>query len=214
MFLLCSSLRYSAGRDSDMTSQRILAWPLAGGLLLAAGTPNPPPDSQFAFEQLASEAVAGPVSAVVERVIDGDTLDVRARIWLGQTLTVRVRIEGIDAPEARSACADERRLAAAARDFLARRLLNKEIALMHVVYDKFGGRVRADISDSQGSVAQALLAAGLARPYRGERRQISAWSRRPSYRRSVGRPLAAGCWRSLPELSPPPSACRLCRISA
>jgi endonuclease YncB( thermonuclease family) len=96
---------------------------------------------------------------------------VRASIWLGQSLTVRVRIEGIDTPEARSPCADERRLAGMARDFLAERVLNKEVALHRVVYDKFGGRVRAEISDAQGSVGEALLSAGLARPYHGEQRQ-------------------------------------------
>jgi hypothetical protein len=31
--------------------------------------------------------------------------------------------------------------------------------------------VRAEINDSDGDIAQALLAAGLARPYHGERRQ-------------------------------------------
>jgi endonuclease YncB( thermonuclease family) len=40
-----------------------------------------------------------------------------------------------------------------------------------VVYDKFGGRVRAEISDADGDIARALIAEGLARPYHGERRQ-------------------------------------------
>jgi endonuclease YncB( thermonuclease family) len=96
----------------------------------------------------------------------------RARPYLARaSLTVRVRIEGVDAPETRSACEDERRLAISARDFLTRRLLNREITLLRVVYDKFGGRVRAEISDSDGDIGQALLAAGLARPYGGERRE-------------------------------------------
>jgi endonuclease YncB( thermonuclease family) len=135
------------------------------------GTSDHAADRGAAPERLAAEALAGPVSAVVERVVDGDTVDVRARIWLGQSLTVRVRIDGVDAPETRSQCADERRLAIDARDFLTRRLLNREITLIGVVYDKFGGRVRADISDADGDIGQALMAAGLARPYRGERRE-------------------------------------------
>ena len=40
----------------------------------------------------------GPVPAFVERVVDGDTLVVRARIWLGQELRIMVRVAGIDAP--------------------------------------------------------------------------------------------------------------------
>jgi len=155
-----------------MPHQRIWALPLAGGLLLSVGTSDHAADSgSGAPERLAAEALAGPVSAIVERIVDGDTVDVRARIWLGQSLTVRVRIEGVDAPETRSDCADERRLAIDARDFLTRRLLNREITLLRVVYDKFGGRVRAEISDTEGNIGQALLAAGLARPYRGERRE-------------------------------------------
>ena len=149
----------------EVAHQRVWAWPLAGGLLLAGGMAEPEP------KRLAAEALAGPVSAVVERVVDGDTVEVRARIWLGQSLTVRVRIEGVDAPEARSVCADERRLAQAAREFLSLRLLDRQVTLARVVYDKFGGRVRAEISDADGDIAAALLAAGLARPYRGERRE-------------------------------------------
>ena len=41
----------------------------------------------------------GPVAANVERVIDGDTVIVKARIWLDQDLTVVVRLAGIDAPD-------------------------------------------------------------------------------------------------------------------
>ena len=67
---------------------------------------------------VAGEALPGPISAEVVEVIDGDTLAVRARIWLGQELTVRARIAGIDAPELRGRCAAERDLAVRARAFL------------------------------------------------------------------------------------------------
>src|SRR5262245_40993846 len=148
----------------------MFAWPLAGSLLLAASSVDRSAD-RAAWARLAAEALAGPISAIVERVVDGDTVDVRARIWLGQSVMVRVRIDGVDAPEMRSMCAEERLLAANARQYLVRRVLDKEVILQRVVYDKFGGRGRADVSDSQGSVAQALIAAGLARPYHGEQRR-------------------------------------------
>ncbi|MSP94453.1 MAG: hypothetical protein EXR00_04225 [Alphaproteobacteria bacterium] len=57
------------------------------------------------------------------------------------------------------------------RDYLTRRLEGAEVKLSRVVYDKFGGRVRADIADKDGDIARALLMAGFARAYRGERRQ-------------------------------------------
>jgi len=155
-----------------MPDQRIWTWPgLAGALLLIAGVADEPADRTSVPQRLVAESLAGPVSALVERVVDGDTIEVKARIWLGQSLTIRVRIDGVDAPELEARCGEERRMALAARDYLARRILGAEVTLSRVVYDKYGGRVRAAVADSQGDIAKALLAEGLARPYGGERRQ-------------------------------------------
>ena len=63
----------------------------------------------------AAEILPGPVLAEVVEIIDGDTLAVRARIWLDQTIEARVRLSGIDAPELRGRCAAERHAAVAAR---------------------------------------------------------------------------------------------------
>ena len=46
-----------------------------------------------------------------------------------------------------------------------------EVKLSHVVYDKYGRRGRASVTDGQGDIAQALLTEGIARPHGGERRQ-------------------------------------------
>ncbi len=62
-----------------------------------------------------NDGVAGPVSASVLRVIDGDTITVRARIWIGQSVETRVRIAGVDTPELRGDCALDIELATAAR---------------------------------------------------------------------------------------------------
>ena len=78
---------------------------LAGLLLLAASTP-------------ASERIPGPIPAELIRVVDGDTLLVTARVWPGHRVDTRVRLLGIDAPELRSLCAEEREQARAARDWL------------------------------------------------------------------------------------------------
>jgi endonuclease YncB( thermonuclease family) len=123
--------------------------------------PVPPPRT---------DSIEGPVAAKVERVIDGDTIQVQAFIWLGESITIRVRIDGIDAPEPNGRCAEERRLATLAHDYLAERVGRAPIKLTHIVYDKYGGRVRATVSDAKGDVGAALLRAGLARPYHGERR--------------------------------------------
>ena len=112
----------------------------------------------------------GPVRAQVVRVIDGDTFDASARIWLGQAIEVRVRIMGIDAPELHARCDAERQRAEAAREYLARRIEGGEVKLTSVRYDKYGGRIDAAVADAGGDVARAMLKAHMARPYEGGRR--------------------------------------------
>jgi len=141
---------------------------LSGLLLFAAACDQPAETAPV--RPPSSDSIEGPVAAKVERVIDGDTIQVQASIWLGQMITTRVRIDGIDAPEPDGRCAEERRLAGLARDYLARRVDHRPIKLTHIVYDKYGGRVRATVLDAKGDVGPALIAAGLARPYHGERR--------------------------------------------
>lgn len=121
----------------------------------------------------AAEVLPGPIPAEVLRVVDGDTLAVRARIWLGQDVAVHVRLAGIDAPEMKGRCAEERALARAARDALARRAaIGATVRLVEVRTDKYGGRVIARVLDSSGAdLGAAQLAAGLARAYAGRARQ-------------------------------------------
>jgi micrococcal nuclease len=123
---------------------------------------------------LAAERFPGPVSARVLRVIDGDTLEVAARIWIDQTIETRVRLFGVDAPELHGRCASERHLAERARNFLRRRVGGGEVRLRDLRYDKYGGRMLARIETVDGEdLGATLLASGLARRYGGARR--SSW---------------------------------------
>ena len=117
----------------------------------------------------AEGVLAGPVAAEVVAVVDGDTLDVRARVWLGQQVSVRVRIDGIDAPELRGRCTAERTAATAARAELSRRTLGRLVQLWEVRWDKYGGRVLARVTDAEGDVAQQALAEGWVRAYEAAR---------------------------------------------
>ncbi len=120
----------------------------------------------------ASETLPGPIPAQVVRVIDGDTLDVRARIWLGHEVSIRVRLAGIDAPELRGRCDGEKRLAERAKAHLRALVGAGSVTLSEVHYGKFAGRVMARVSNAAGEdLSQALVAAGLARDYAGGRRQ-------------------------------------------
>lgn len=119
----------------------------------------------------ARETLPGPVPAAVLRVIDGDTLRVRARIWLGQVLEVNVRIAGIDAPERNGRCPAERDRAVQATAFLRRVVADGAVALREIRYGRYAGRVLAAVTVADGRDAgTALIGAGLARAYDGGRR--------------------------------------------
>jgi micrococcal nuclease len=110
--------------------------------------------------------------AEVLRVVDGDTFEARVQVWPGIAITTRVRLRGIDAPELRARCADERVKAEAARAALSALLAEGSVGIAHVALDKYGGRVLADAATrTTPDVSAALLAAGLVRRYDGGRRE-------------------------------------------
>jgi micrococcal nuclease len=116
----------------------------------------------------AEERIGGPVAAALLRVIDGDTISLKARIWLGMELTVDARIRGIDAPEMRGKCPQEVMMAAAAKDRLAEAAGDGVLLLTAISEDKYSGRVIADITSGDGrDLGAVMLASGLARAYDG-----------------------------------------------
>jgi micrococcal nuclease len=118
------------------------------------------------------ESVPGPVQARVLRVIDGDTIVVRARIWLGQNIETQVRLDGVDAPEIKGKCERERRLAVRARDLILARIAGGMVILSEIHYGKYAGRVVARVRlPGGGDFSTALVEAGLGRAYEGGRRE-------------------------------------------
>jgi micrococcal nuclease len=119
-----------------------------------------------------SRAAQQSIPAELIRIIDGDTLEVRALIWLDQHVVTRVRLRGVDAPEIDPRCPEENRRAAAATGALRELLSGRPLHLTDIGRDKFGGRVVARvIAGAAGDVGEAMLAAGHARPYAGGRRE-------------------------------------------
>ncbi|WP_225889771.1 thermonuclease family protein [Indioceanicola profundi] len=122
----------------------------------------------------AAEVLSGPVAAEVVKVVDGDTLDVRVRIWLDQEILTKVRMDGIDTPESRSRCKAEKEMARRARGRLESLVTGaKDIVLLRdISHDKYGGRVRARVLLPDGTdLAAALIAEGHARKYDGGKRK-------------------------------------------
>ncbi len=116
----------------------------------------------------AQQKITGPVRAIVEKVVDGDTLSVRAQIWLGQEINTLVRLTGVDTPELHGACKIEHELALRARSLVVAFVGNGGVLLLDINQDKYGGRVLARVSDTEGvDLADTLIEAGLARAYDG-----------------------------------------------
>lgn len=106
--------------------------------------------------------MVGPVAAELVRVIDGDTIEVRAKIWLEIDIMTRVRLAGIDAPELNGACPEERQLAQGAKSALNDAIGPGPVWLANIRHDKYGGRVIADVLLPDGrNVSAAMLASGV-----------------------------------------------------
>ena len=118
------------------------------------------------------EHIPGRIVADVIRIVDGDTVVIRAQVWLGQTVETWVRFEGVDTPELRGRCEIEKRLAKKAHMFVSERLSGGAVKLRNIHYGKFAGRVVARVMLPNGQdLAESLIAAGLGRAYTGGRRK-------------------------------------------
>ena len=113
--------------------------------------------------------IPGPVPARLVRVIDGDTIRMRAHIWLGQDVETNVRLRGVDTAEKRGKCISEKAKAQEAKDFVEAKLADAELSLANITYDKYGKRVVAGIliGPNHQDLSHLLLTAHLARPYDG-----------------------------------------------
>ena len=118
---------------------------------------------------LMAAEIPGPIPAHVIRVIDGDTIEVRAAIWPHLYVETKVRVDGVDTPELRGKCRREKKLAQEAKAFV--QSLGKHVRLMNVRYGKYAGRVVARVLVGENDLAEMLIARGLGRPYSGGRRE-------------------------------------------
>lgn len=118
------------------------------------------------------DILPGPVFGEVLDVLDGDTITVRMKVWIGQEVQTHVRLAGIDAPEMKGKCDDERRRAAAAKQALQDMLADGKVTLYNIRLEKYAGRVLAQATNTQGiAIADRMIDDGHARPYGGAKRQ-------------------------------------------
>jgi endonuclease YncB( thermonuclease family) len=117
-----------------------------------------------------SPALATPYE--ITRVIDGDTVEI-AVDFLPKPLPPKlsIRVLGVDTPEKapRAQCEAEAEKAKLASAFTKKAVAEaKEVDIVIVKWDKYGGRVLGDVFLDQKSLAEMLIAAEFARPYKGD----------------------------------------------
>jgi micrococcal nuclease len=82
-----------------------------------------------------------------------------------------VRVLGVDTPELRGACDDERALARVAQAKLRELLpVGARVELRELQFDKYG-RSLADVWVGGARLSELLIGAGVARPYDGGKRE-------------------------------------------
>lgn len=100
--------------------------------------------------------------------IDGDTFRARVTLWPDISMETAIRLAGIDTPELRGKCPQEKQLAAEARDALTALLKGRTVFLSRVEPDKYGSRFVATIHTADGvDVGAELIKRGLAVSYEG-----------------------------------------------
>lgn len=121
----------------------------------------------------AADAASVRYSWPVVAIKDGDTLAVELPGLPAPLNPVAVRLRNVDTPESggRAKCASERKLADRATRFT-----REAIAVARIIqferpsWDKYGGRIDAEVWIDGKRLAEQLIKAGLARPYDGGKR--------------------------------------------
>ena len=99
---------------------------------------------------------------------DGNTCYVIAPTLPEPLQKMSVRILGIDTPEMRAECAEEKKLALKGREFANKMFRAAEkIEFANLKWDKYGGRVLVDVYLDGKLYKDEIINAGLARPYDG-----------------------------------------------
>lgn len=109
--------------------------------------------------------------ARIDRVVDGDTVDVFMALGFGSWREERVRIVGIDTPETRTRDLNEKRMGMMAKVRVVGMCpVGCEVVLRGAERGKYG-RILADIIVDDVSVAETLIAERLAVAYHGQSKE-------------------------------------------
>jgi endonuclease YncB( thermonuclease family) len=106
------------------------------------------------------------------RVVDGDTIEIKNECF-PKELKLSIRVLGIDTPEkgSKAKCDKEAKLAEKASKFTKEFIgKNKTATFRNIKWDKYGGRLLADVEINGKSLSDELIKNGLARSYDGKKK--------------------------------------------
>ena len=136
----------------------------------------------FLIATLLAAAISAATAATPDRtryawqitgIKDGDTLTVNLPGLPPALNPVAVRVRSVDTPESggRAKCVGERKLAEQATRFTRQAIITAaRIEFERPNWDKYGGRIDADVWIDGRLLSEQLIAAGLARRYDGGKR--------------------------------------------
>ena len=105
----------------------------------------------------------------VIKVYDGDTITIASKMPYPDSPIFRfsVRLSGIDSPEIKAKCSNEKRLALLSKHALTDKIMDKTVILKNVSLEKYG-RLLADVYCDDIHINAWLLDNGFAVPYSGQ----------------------------------------------
>ena len=122
-----------------------------------------------------STLMAEPIEVKVKKFVDGDTFEIDpSNIIKIPGLGLSIRVNGIDTPEkgGRAGCKSEANLAKEASEETKKILLrSKKIEIDNYHWDKFGGRIVADVYVDGALLSKQIIDKNLAKPYFGKKKE-------------------------------------------
>ena len=107
-------------------------------------------------------------------VTDGDTIKARLENVVSPINKVSIRLNGIDTPEIHGKCDNEKAMAQEAKKFLNDKLQqSSNIELKNIKWDKYGGRILADLLVDNVNIAELMIKSKLAVGYNGEKKTVN-----------------------------------------
>tara|TARA_R110002050_G_scaffold14578_1_gene45786 strand:+ start:121 stop:552 length:432 start_codon:yes stop_codon:yes gene_type:complete len=109
-------------------------------------------------------------NCTVNRVVDGDTIDVTLDLGFSVLYKSRVRLYGIDTPESRTRDKDEKVRGLLSKEFLKQAVADEKVVLKTKLKDSRGkfGRVLAEVWVNDHNVNQNMVEANHAVAYFGQ----------------------------------------------